>query len=76
MDVYTLTLVVLLIILAVVFLRQKKPSSPLLLIITQVEGEKSNTVGDELVTFRARFLQIYSLAIAADWLQVYYNTVL
>ncbi|CAI6098920.1 unnamed protein product [Clonostachys chloroleuca] len=69
MDVYTPTLVVLLIILAVVFLRQKKPSSPLLLIITQVEGEKSNTVGDELVTFRARFLQIYSLAIAADWLQ-------
>ncbi|CAH0047706.1 unnamed protein product [Clonostachys solani] len=68
MDAYTPTLVALLIILAVVFLRQKKCSSAPLLVITEAEGEKLSSF-DELVTFRARFLQIYSLAIASDWLQ-------
>ncbi|CAH0004425.1 unnamed protein product [Clonostachys byssicola] len=69
MDAYTPTLVALLIILAVVFLCRSKSRSAPLLIITQVENEELDTVGDELATFRARYLQIYSLAIAADWLQ-------
>ncbi|VUC30563.1 unnamed protein product [Clonostachys rosea] len=69
MDAYTPTLAALLIILAIVFVRQNKCKSAPLLIITQAEGEKSSTPGSELVTFRVRFLQIYSLAIASDWLQ-------
>jgi hypothetical protein len=76
MDAYTPTLVALLILLAAVFLHQNKSRSAPLLIITHVGGEKLGTIGDELVIFRARFLQIYSLAIAADWLQVCHNGLL